>query len=272
MPDLLVNRITRSLLHSARFRQRNGNYCIFIFKSAAGKHILNEHSIPVTSSSIHFVAPGLQHSFKQLRHASGYCIEFSEDFFYLNTENKDLLFRLPFFSYELKLPQFNIPKDEFDNIYIIAEDIANEFKRKRSFYEKIILSGLNNILLKYKRVSENIHTKREKADYTSLELVAKYQRLIKEHFCKQHLVNFYADKLNLTSNYLNVVVKKATGQRASDLIHKQLILESKRLLIHTKLSHKEVAEDLGFSDQSYFTKFFKLHTGHKPLDWFRLHK
>jgi YesN/AraC family two-component response regulator len=147
-------------------------------------------------------------------------------------------------------------------------------KDRKPGYERIIISAINIVLLKCAQWFA-LHNNSKNAGhyvtgyYGSLQLVENYRRLIHEHFRREHFVKFYADKLNLTPNYLNMVVKNITGFNASDLIRQQIILEAKHLLIHTQFSHKEVAHELGFSDQSYFTRFFKRETGQRPLDWFR---
>ena len=61
------------------------------------------------------------------------------------------------------------------------------------------------------------------------------------------------------------------GRTASDLIDEKMIIEIKKLLLHTDLTATEVAYTLNFSDQSYFSKFFKKHVGMTPGD-FRVNK
>lgn len=111
-----------------------------------------------------------------------------------------------------------------------------------------------------------------KNDYTTLQIVMKYKQLVRQHCRNQHFVSYYAEELMQTSNYLNLMAKKVTGYPAGHIIHNQLILEAKRLLMHTKLSAKEVAYELGFVDHTYFSKFFKKRTGLNPLEWFNKHK
>lgn len=75
----------------------------------------------------------------------------------------------------------------------------------------------------------------------------------------------YAENLNITTPYLNECVKSATGHPVSHHIQHRVILEAKRLLYHSNKSIKEIAGELGYDDNSYFTRLFVKITGMTPL-------
>lgn len=75
----------------------------------------------------------------------------------------------------------------------------------------------------------------------------------------------YADFLNISVSYLNECVKTATGQSLSNNIQQRVMLEAKRLLYHSDKSVKEIANELGYDDYSYFIRLFVKVTGSKPL-------
>lgn len=98
----------------------------------------------------------------------------------------------------------------------------------------------------------------------AFELTEQFKQLIMRFIHKQKSISFYAQHLSVTPNHLNKVVKQATGKQASTLIAEMLVLEAKVLLKHSELSISEIAFKLGFVDQSYFSRFFKTHTGNTP--------
>ena len=71
--------------------------------------------------------------------------------------------------------------------------------------------------------------------------------------------------LNITSNHLTQVLKQFTDRTTNDILQSKQLLEIKRLLLHTNLGVSEIAHQLNFADQSYFTKFFKKTTGMTPM-------
>jgi len=66
---------------------------------------------------------------------------------------------------------------------------------------------------------------------------------------------------------LSDVVKTQSGKPAIKHIHDRLVMEARRLLFHTDNSLKDISFDLGFSDASYFNRFFKRETGVTPASY-----
>jgi AraC family transcriptional regulator, transcriptional activator of pobA len=94
--------------------------------------------------------------------------------------------------------------------------------------------------------------------------VDELRRLIDEHFRKERLISFYAEKLAMTADRLNDHVKRATGVTAGHLIRQRVLTEAKRQLVFTGQPIHEIAYDLAFSDPSHFTRFFRKQTGTTP--------
>lgn len=94
--------------------------------------------------------------------------------------------------------------------------------------------------------------------------VEQLRRLIDEHFRKERLIRFYADRLAMTADRLNDHVKRATGVTAGHLIRQRVLTEAKRQLVFTTQPIHEIAYDLAFSDPSHFTRFFRKQTGTTP--------
>lgn len=86
-------------------------------------------------------------------------------------------------------------------------------------------------------------------------------------FRSQRNVTAYADQLTLTSKYLTETVKEITRKTAGEIIDDFVILEAKLLLDNPALSISEIADELHFSDQSFFGKYFKRHTGFSPKEY-----
>ena len=91
--------------------------------------------------------------------------------------------------------------------------------------------------------------------------------MLRQHFKQIHLVKEYADKLNESPAHLNKIVKSITGENASEIIIKRIILEAKRLLIYTDLSNKEISFDINYDDPSYFSRLFRKKVGFSPSEF-----
>lgn len=92
--------------------------------------------------------------------------------------------------------------------------------------------------------------------------------LIEKHYIEHKETGFYADQLKISSHHLNDIVRHLRGTTVKKMIAQRIILEAKRELSFGALTIKEIAFKLGFSDASYFSRFFKKHTQQNP-DGFR---
>ena len=99
------------------------------------------------------------------------------------------------------------------------------------------------------------------------ELLEKFLKLLFENFKEKHIVTFYAEKLFITPQYLSLILKDLTGKSANKWIDDVLIVESKIRLKAPDATVQQVADDLCFSDQSTFGKFFKKHIGISPMEY-----
>ena len=97
--------------------------------------------------------------------------------------------------------------------------------------------------------------------------VETFRVLVEEHFRRERLLSFYADKLAMTPDRLNDHVKRATGVTAGHLIRQRVLTEAKRQLVFTGAPIHEIAYDLAFSDPSHFTRFFRKQTGTTPQEF-----
>lgn len=89
--------------------------------------------------------------------------------------------------------------------------------------------------------------------------------LVEKRYKATRQVQEYAEQLGVSPNYLNVLVRKHWGKSALSLINERVILEIKRKLLRTEKGISEIAYELGFDELSYFSRFFKRHTGMTPV-------
>lgn len=255
------------------FSKKNRSYYKILFLNAcSGSIIVDGEKQVIKGNVIIFCYPYQEVVVDDISNKAGFALFFQEEYFFLYTEHRNLVFRMPFFGYQLNHFVFPITKIQYAELHPVFQLMEFEYANNQIWHEQILLSYINILLLKIKSFpwakNELVH----KNDYTTLQIVMKYKQLVRQHCRKEHFVSYYAETLMHTSNYLNLMVKKVTGYPAGHIIHNQLILEAKRLLMHTKLSPKEVAYELGFVDHTYFSKFFKKRTGLNPLEWFNKHK
>ena len=100
-------------------------------------------------------------------------------------------------------------------------------------------------------------------------LIAKFRQVLQANYLHERKLEFYADKLSVTTKYLSAAVKKNTGKSAGEWISEMITLEAKVLLQNRSLTVSQISSQLSFLDQSVFGKFFKSNAGMSPVEYRR---
>lgn len=101
-------------------------------------------------------------------------------------------------------------------------------------------------------------------DERDRHLLGQYLRLVEAHY-REHLpIETYAARLGITSLQLNQLCRALSAQSALQVIHQRLLLEARRSLVYTRMSIGQLSDRLGFSDPTYFARFFKRLSGQTP--------
>lgn len=101
----------------------------------------------------------------------------------------------------------------------------------------------------------------------SWTLFGKFVSLLSKHCHETREVQFYADKLCITTDYLYKICNKIQGQTPKEIINMQTVNDLKRYLTGTDLSVKDLAREFHFEDPSYLSRFFRRMTGVSPQDY-----
>lgn len=107
--------------------------------------------------------------------------------------------------------------------------------------------------------------KRVRTSLSRKDVIFKdFINLVGTYHMKERQVEFYADKLCITSKYLSLVIKEVYGHAPSYIINHAVILAAKAKLQTKQYSVQQVANSLNFCNASFFGKFFKKHVGCSP--------
>ncbi|MGO1243076.1 helix-turn-helix domain-containing protein [Sphingobacterium sp. JB170] len=154
---------------------------------------------------------------------------------------------------------------KFDTIYFKeARTIENLFKLLAAEENEVCQEGLFKVILA-KSLEQTVDSKQS---ITSPQnIYDRFCELLNEGASVVNHVAYYAEKLNTSPQNLNAACKKNVNLTASELLAGYIIKEAKRLLFYTSNSISEVAYELGFSDKSNFSKYFKRYTGVTPKEF-----
>jgi AraC family transcriptional regulator, transcriptional activator of pobA len=97
--------------------------------------------------------------------------------------------------------------------------------------------------------------------------IEKFRARVDQDYKKHRPIAAYADELSITPGQLSRLCREVLGMSSLDVINARLVHEAQRELIYTTASIKQLAHTLGFTDETYFGRFFRKHTGLSPREF-----
>lgn len=132
--------------------------------------------------------------------------------------------------------------------------------------DDLLVSYLKIFLITAVRLKRQQHPKAtiEIKDHKQPFILQKLKDAIEQNYETKHSPSDYAEMLHITSKALAKITKTYFNKTISNLINERIMMEAKRELYLTSKTVKEIAWDLGYDDESYFSRFFKLNADVSP--------
>lgn len=247
------------------FPHRHSFYHLVLFTSGAGNHTIDFETFVVNPFQIYFMVPGQVHSWNFEGFTDGYIINFSTSFFQSFLLRPEYLESFPFLTGDLKNAVIDLPGNVHQNITDVFELIIQEAALTKPFATDMIRVLMLQLFFTVSRV-QGVTEIKGAASY-NYTLLKSFQKLIDQHYIEIKHPKDYAELLYITPNHLNALCKDMLGMQAGEVIRNRILLEAKRMLTNPQLSITDVALNLNFNDNSYFTKFFKKSEGITPEEF-----
>ncbi len=195
---------------------------------------------------------------------------FTKEFLLNNITNFYELESFLFFSASIE-PYIQLEKKDAEPLLQLYDILKNKRDQVNSPHHLEIIRSLFYTFL-YEAAAIYQKKKVAQPKFTrNADLNLKFQQLLVQTDNKKHNLKFYADSLFITPKYLINAIKKSSGKTPGKLINEAIIAEAKLLLRDRDHTISTVSEQLQFSDQASFSKFFKKNTGITPASY-RLHR
>ena len=205
------------------------------------------------------------------------CLKASPDFTvsYI-TFNSDIWFEITtsfnpsFFAFLKQYPiSPKLSKEKKEGNQRMMEFVYNIYmERDHTFRMPIFKNCMQNFLMDIYDKAKGFFLHHNASNTTRQEeLLEKFIFLVFQHSGTCREVQFYADQLCITTRYLSSIIQNLTGHTPKNHIDTRCIQEIKTQLRTTNKSMQEIAFELNFPDQSFFTRYFKKHTGLTPVEY-----
>jgi AraC family transcriptional regulator, transcriptional activator of pobA len=233
-------------------------YLILFVVKGGGIHTIDFKDYKILPNSVFLMTPGQVHSWQLEADADGFIIFFTKGFYQMQSSERNLL-EFPFYHSLSASPSIVIGKDEV--IDFMLRQLQKEFRNNAQSNLRLLRSYLDVLLLK---LSESFPGASDEGTNATTFKLRRLEQLIEKNFRKLKQPSDYADLMNLSASYLNSICKDNLNKTLSELIQGRIILEAKRMFAYSDANVNEIASKLNFNDVSYFSRFFRKHTGNAP--------
>ena len=240
-------------------------YVSILFTRGSGTHEIEFDKYDVRPGKVFMIAPGQVHNWQFSRDIDGYIFFHTKEFFNLNFTYEKIE-NYPFFSSLRNCPEIVLKKALFKKIEEIYREITGEYHQDQLMKFQKIASLVNVLYITLSREYIPL-TVRESQNLKYLTRLKKLEDLIDKNFRVIKSPEKYALMMNVSEKHLNRTCKTCLNKTVSEVITDRIILEAKRMLVYSKKDISEITKELGYEDNSYFSRLFKKKTGKTPLEF-----
>lgn len=246
--------------------QRPNFHTIYLGTRGRGTHVIDFAPVPLGAGFATIVARGRVQQFVHTLPAaglldtrSGAAAHKRVDAWLLLIEPAFLAGTPPALSPSLAEPAVALG-DAAPELLALADQLAAEQARPLDAQQPALLEALlRAVLLRLERL---VH-----AGAPPVPELARFFTILERDFARTRAVSHYAKEAGISPRRLGELLVAHTGKSTKQAIDDRVLLEQKRLLAHTQISVKELADRTGFEEPTNLVKFFRQRTGQTPLEF-----
>jgi len=245
--------------------QRNNYYSLVWVKEGSGKLRTNFSEYGFERNSLFSFAPYQPFMFSS-NVVRGVAIYFHSDFFCIHKHQTEVTCNGVLFNNIYQKPFFQVDKTLEDTLDKVIEQIKAEIQRPGLAQYELLISFMKIFLISASRAKAQQQPESLPPTTAMKEpfILQNLKEAIEKDFRSKHMPQDYAMLLNISPNALAKITKTHFNKTLTNLITERIIIEAKRELYLTNKSVKEVAYELGYDDEYYFSRFFKKNVNISP--------
>jgi AraC family transcriptional activator of pobA len=244
---------------SLRAKHPQSDFEIIWILEGAGLHIINGEQYQLSQNAIYVALPGDYHELVIQPGTRGYIVSFNTAHLSQADSDYHTIDESWLYYYFSKTPVLTLDgskHDKMKNLIMLMESESSICSPLNSEINSKCLQLFQLYLRQHIESSPDFS-----CPYKMSTLLKQYLWLVEKDFKTQKNVEYYARELNVSANYLNHMIKRASGYPASYHIRQRLYQEARKKAQYAGFTMKEIAYYLNFTDISHFSKFFKSMCG-----------
>lgn len=246
--------------------QRNNFYSLIWVQKGRGKVKADFAEHEFEENSLLAFSPYQPYMICTPEKIEGVALYFHPDFYCIHMHQKEVSCNGVLFNNIYQPPYTLIDASAETTFNIIITQIKTEMQKSDLAQYDLLISFLKIILITASRLkAEQLAQQTAKIPDTKEPIILQNLKDAIEHnFRIQHSPSHYADRLNISSKALAKLTKTHFNKTLTDMISERIVIEAKRELYLTNKTVKEIAYELGYDDEHYFSRFFKTNADVSP--------
>lgn len=245
--------------------QRNNYYSLIWITEGSGELKADFSTYDFTSNSLFAFSPYQPFMFTCKR-LKGIALHFHPDFFCIHKHHAEIACNGILFNNIYQPPFLVIDASTAASLSMLIGQMKLEMKNTALAQYEILVSYLKIFLITTSRLKAEQQPQAAEftADLKEPFVLQSLKDAIEKDFRKKHSASEYADALHISSKALAKITKSYFNKTITELISERIIIEAKRELYLTKKTVKEIAYELGYEDEHYFSRFFRTNADVSP--------
>jgi len=196
----------------------------------------------------------------------GICLHFHPDFFCIHKHQQEVACNGVLFNNIYNPPFIEITAQQVSYFVSLIEQMKEEMQNGDLAQSELLISQLKFFLIKASRIKieQNPEVQNAYGENKQPFILQNLKEAIETHFKEKHSASEYANLLNISAKSLAKICKNHFNKTLTDMISERIIIEAKRELYLTSKTIKEIAYELGYQDEYYFSRFFKTNADISP--------
>lgn len=199
----------------------------------------------------------------QGKNCKGIAIYFHSDFFCIHKHHTEVTCDGILFNNIHQSPIFPINESTQQAFENLIENLKKEIKNTSLAQYEMLISYIKILLITASRIKSKI-TNSKPLTKLEPEKLKQLRDLIEHQFKTVHFTSEYSNQLNISQKALSKLVKVYYKKSFKELLTERIIIEAKRELYLTNKTVKEIAYEMGYNDEYYFSRLFKKNTNISP--------
>lgn len=246
--------------------QRLNHYSILLVQEGSGVLRADFTEYDFAAKSLLCFSPYQPFMLEAAEPISGMSLHFHPDFFCIHKHHKEVACNGVLFNNIYQPPLLPLAPSEAHQLQQLLEQMIAEVAQAQLAQYELLVSYLKIFLINASRIKAAHHpaTKAALQEHSEPFVLQKLKDAIEAHYRSKHSASDYAVMLHMTPKTLAKITKMHLNKTLTNLIAERIVIEAKRELYLTSKAVKEIAYELGFEDEYYFSRFFKNNSDVSP--------